>query len=195
MHRTLTILAVAALLASCDADSEYSSWPCRFSYDNSLHLDATLGAALDVNSPGTFCAVSEQTQAGVKWIVFENNKRQTSRLPETREEMLAQFILGLNNGIIVGFQSGVRDNFGNAAFTAYDIQCPNCVRDEQNTISPNYRVTMTDSGIATCPRCLRRYDLNFGGQLQNAQKNDVSLQKYVAMTSGRNGHVSVFRRR
>ena len=195
MLRLLSILFAASLLASCDADSEYSSWPCRFSYDNSLHLDATLGAALDVNSPGTFCAVSEQTQASVKWIVFENNKQQTSRQPETREEMLAQYILGLNNGIIVGFQSGVRDYAGNAVFTAYDIQCPNCVRDEQNTISPNYRVTMTDSGIATCKHCQRRYDLNFGGQLQNPQKNDKSLQKYVAMTSGSNGHVSVFRHR
>ena len=42
------------------------------------------------------------------------------------------FMLGINNGIIVGFQ--VLNTQPNGGFVAYDVQCPNCVRKENNTI-------------------------------------------------------------
>ena len=183
------------LFLSCEAENEYSTWPCRFAYDNSAHQDATLASAMDVNVPGIFCLITESVRGGVKYLNFKNNYNATSSLAETEAEKRAEYILGLNNGIIVGFQNAVLDDFGNAKFVAYDVQCPNCVRESGNTLSPTYGVSMSDKGIATCRSCGRKYDLNNGGVLQNGQAGDTGLEKYAASSSGPYEHLSVFRHR
>ena len=178
------------LLVGCKADEEYSTWPCRFAYDNQVHQDATLASAISGGSRGMFCLITENTRNGKKYLQFLSNNGDSSEQPETAEEVQAKFILGLNNGIIVGFQTLNQEPYG--GFVAYDVQCPNCVRRENNTVNPNYRVTMESNGIATCSKCGRQYDMNNNGLLRNAQEGDTGLQKYVAMTDGQ--HVSVFRR-
>ena len=184
------LLAVGCLLTSCNADEEYSPWPCRYAYDNQVHQDATLASAINGGSRGMFCLITESTRSGKKYLQFLSNNGDSSEQPETAEEVQAKFILGLNNGIIVGFQTlNMEPNYG---FTAYDVQCPNCVRNENNTINPNYRVTMESNGSATCSKCGRQYDKNNNGLLRNGQEGYTGLQKYVAMTDGL--HVSVFRR-
>ncbi len=183
------------LLTGCKADEEYSRWPCRFAYDNSLHVDATLAAALDVNSPGVFCRISESVEAGVKYLNFQNNYNISSYQRESEEEKRAEFVLGLNNGILVGFQNGMRDEFGNAIFVGYDVQCPNCVRDENNTLNPTYDIRVSENGIGTCRKCGRRYDLNNDGLLLEGKEGDKGMEKYAAATNGPYGHVSVFRKR
>ena len=183
------------VFTSCQAENEYSTWPCRFAYDNSTHQDATLASAMDVNVPGMFCLITESVRGGVKYLNFRSNYNAVSSLPETEAEKRAEYILGLNNGIIVGFQNAMLDDSGRARFVAYDVQCPNCVRLSGNTLSPNFGVSMDDKGIATCSKCGRKYDMNSGGILQNGQEGDTGLEKYAASTSGPFGHVSVFRHR
>lgn len=183
------------IFTSCEAENEYSTWPCRFAYDNSVHQDAALSSCMDVNVPGMFCLITESVRGGVKYLNFKTNHNMTSSQTETEAEKRAEYILGLNNGIIVGFQNAVLDDFGNARFVAYDVQCPNCVRQYNNRLSPNYGVSMDDKGIATCGKCGRRYDMNNGGILQNGQEGDTGLEKYAASTAGPFGHVSVFRHR
>ena len=185
------VLAVSSLLSSCSkAEEEYSTWPCRFAYDNLIHNDATLASAINVGSRGVFCLITENSRGGKKYLKFLNNNGDSSEQPESAEEELAKYILGLNNGIIVGFQTLNQEPYG--GFVGYDVQCPNCVRRENNTINPNYRVTMESNGIATCSKCGRTYDMNNGGLVRNPQEGDTGLQKYVALTDGQ--HVSVFRR-
>ena len=150
-------------LTSCQAEGEYSTWPCRFTYDNGLHIDPTLASS---NQGGD--ATHQQV---------------------TELERLTNYILGLNNGIIVGFQTF--NTAPNGGFVAYDVQCPNCVRRENNTINPKYPVTMSTNGIATCGKCGKKYDLNNGGLCQNGEEGDVGLQKYLASTTGPNGFLSV----
>ena len=181
------------LLAACSADEEYSTHACRFSYNNMIHNDVTLASAMDANSRGIFCLITEYTRAGVRYLVFENNLGQTSKQQETAEEVEAKFILGLNNGIIVGFQT-LNTEGTTGGFVGYDVQCPNCVRRENNTVNPNYRVKMESSGIATCTKCGKKYDMNNGGIIQNGEEGDRGLDKYVASTTGPLGVVSVFRR-
>ena len=181
------------LLAACSADEEYSTHACRFSYNNMIHNDATLASALNSSSRGVFCLISENTRAGVRYLLFENNLGQTSEKPETAEEVEAKFILGLNNGIIVGFQT-LNTEGASGGFVGYDVQCPNCVRRENNTVNPNYRVEMESSGIATCSKCGKKYDMNNGGIILNGEEGDRGLDKYVASTTGPLGVVSVFRR-
>ena len=156
------------LLTSCKADEEYSTHACRFSYNNMIHNDATLASALDANSRGVFCLISEKTRAGARYLVFESSLGMKSEQIETAEEVEAKF--------------------------GYDVQCPNCVRRENNTVNPNYRVTMESSGIATCGKCGKKYDMNNGGIVQNGEEDDRGLDKYVASTTGPFGVVSVFRR-
>ena len=183
------------IFTSCEAENEYSTWPCRFAYDNSVHQDAALSSCMDVNVPGMFCLITESVRGGVKYLNFKTNHNMTSSQTETEAEKRAEYVLGLNNGIIVGFQNAVLDDFGNARFVAYDVQCPNCVRQYNNRLSPNYGVSMDDKGIATCGKCGRRYDMNNGGILQNGQEGDTGLEKYAASTAGPFGQLSVFRHR
>lgn len=179
------------LLVGCKGDEpEYSTWPCRFAYDNSIHNDATLASAINSGSRGVFCLIKEDSHGGKKYLQFLSNNGDSSEQPETAEEIQAKFILGLNNGIIVGFQTLNLEPY--SGFVGYDVQCPNCVKRENNTTNPNYRVTMESNGIATCGKCGKSYDMNNGGLVRNGSEGDVGLQKYVAMTDGM--HVSVFRR-
>ena len=192
MRKFLPLLA-AALLVACSGDSEYSSWPCRFAYDNSIHQDATLATAMDEFSRGVFCRISEASQAGAKYLVFQSNQGMESRQRESAEEQRADFVLGLNNGIIVGYQTSAGDTRAKG-FVAYDEQCPNCVRRENNTLSPHYAVSISQNGIATCSKCGKKYDLNNGGIVQNGEKGDTGLEKFAAQTTGAYGYISVFRK-
>ena len=188
------LLASLLLLTGCSADKEFSEWPCRFEYDNSIHSDATLASALDKSSRGVFCLITESTRGGVKYLNFQNSSGLISEpVAESYEEAQKQFILGLNNGIIVGFQTLNTDS-PHGGFMAYDQQCPNCVRNENNTVNPNYRIQMSDNGIATCGKCGKKYDLNNGGIILNGNKDDTGLEKYVANTLGPFSWVSVRRR-
>lgn len=187
----LWLLAIGLLLSSCSkAEEEYSTWPCRFAYDNMVHNDATLASAITSGSRGIFCLITEDSRGGKKYLQFKSSNGESTEKPETAEEVQAKFILGLNNGVIVGFQTLNQEPYG--GFVGYDVQCPNCVRRENNTKNPNYRVTMESNGIATCSKCGKTYDMNNGGLIRNGQEGDTGLEKYVAMTDGQ--HVSVFRR-
>ena len=187
MRKTARLLLAACcmLLSACQAEGEFSTWPCRFGYDNGLHLDATLASAMEYNSRGVFCKIWESASGGVAFINFQNNHGMTSSKEETAMERQASYVLGLNNGIIVGFPS-LADGF-----VAYDAQCPNCVRASDNYVNPKFPVAMTSTGIATCQKCGRKYDLNNGGIIQNGEKGDVGLEKYLASTTGPQGYIAV----
>lgn len=184
---------ICLLLASCAADDEYSTWPCFFHYDNSVAQDATLATAQDAYSRGIFCLITESSHGGVKYLTFTNNQGLQSQVRETAMEQQANFVLGLNNGIIVGYQTLVTDGYG-AGFAAYDVQCPNCVRTTGNNVNPNYRVVMSStSGIVTCSKCGKKYDLNNGGIIQNGEKGDKGLEKYRTPATNPYGVIHVSR--
>ena len=172
------------LLASCQAEGEYSTWPCRFDYDNTVHQDATLATAMTIDSRGVFCKISE---SGVNYT-FQNNQNMASQQPKTEVEKRMSYVLGVNNGIIVGFQTF--NTTPNGGFVAYDAQCPNCVRSSGNYLNPKYPLSMSTSGIATCGKCGRKYDMNNGGIVQNGEEGDVGLEKYLASTTGPLGRLS-----
>ena len=183
---------ICLLLASCNADSEYSTWPCRFTYNNSLHLDPTLASAMNIDSRGVFCRIWESSMGGLVLHFQSNQGGDATHQPVTEMERQSNYILGLNNGIIVGFQTLNTQPYG--GFVAYDAQCPNCVRKTNNTLNPKFPVSMSPSGIATCSKCGKKYDMNNGGIVTNGGEGDKGLEKYVAATTGPFGYVSVFRK-
>ena len=183
----LLLLASCFLLSSCGAEQEYSSWSCRFIFNNGTYLDQTLGAAINPTIPGIFCKVTEQSRGGTRYLIFENNQGASSQHQMMAEELRQNLRIGQNNGIIVGVQ-----NFD--GFTAYDLQCPNCARRENNYVTPYYPVTLDKkgSGIVTCSKCGDQYDLNNGGLLVKGQEGDKGLERYRnARTEGPTGRVVV----
>ena len=171
-------------LTSCKAEGEYSTWPCRFDYDNMIHQDPTLMTAMNVDSRGVFCKIWE---SGVNYA-FQNNQNMHSEQPKTEEERRMNYVLGVNNGIIVGFQTF--NTSPNGGFVAYDAQCPNCVRKTNNYLNPKFPLSMTTSGIASCGKCGKKYDMNNGGIVQNGDEGDVGLEKYLSSTTGPLGRLS-----
>ncbi len=180
---TLSLLC-CLMLGGCTQEGEYSTWPCRFEYDNAIHQDPTLATALNVASKGVFCKISESGT----YYVFQNNQNMESRQPKTAQETQRNYVLGVNNGIIVGFQT--LNDYPYGGFAAYDAQCPNCVRETNNYLNPKFPLSMSSSGIATCSKCGRKYDLNNSGLIQNGKEGDVGLEKYLATTTGPLGYLS-----
>ena len=185
----LYLLLSPFIFSSCNAEGEYSTWPCRFTYDNSLHLDATLASAMNVDSRGVFCKIWDSSMGGLVLHFQSNQGGDATHQPVTEMERQSNYILGLNNGIIVGFQTMNTQPYG--GFVAYDAQCPNCVRRENNYLNPKFPLSMSSSGIASCGKCGKKYDLNNGGLIQNGEEGDVGLQKYLATTTGPYGFLSV----
>lgn len=187
----LAMIAMFLLLA-CNADNEYSSQPCYFAYQNSNYLDETLATAMNPQSRGVFCQISESRSSGVTYLNFKNNQGLTSQKKETALEQQTAYVIGLNNGIIVGFQT--LNDTPNGGFAAYDLQCPNCVRRHSSYTNPKYRLTMLTSGIATCSSCGKHYDMNNRGVIQDGEADDVNLTQYVATTTGPFGYLLVHNR-
>lgn len=176
-------------LTSCGAEQAYSSWSCRFIFNNGTYLDQTIGVAINPTVPGIFCQITEESKGGTRYLVFENNQGATSRHQMMAEELRSNLRIGQNNGIIVGVQS-----LGDYVFAAYDLQCPNCARRENNIVTPHYPVVLDQkgSGVVTCSKCGDQYDLNNGGLLVKGQEGDKGLERYRnARTEGPTGRVVV----
>ena len=178
-------------LSSCTAETEYSSQPCFFAYQNATFLDATLASAMDANSRGVFCQISESVSGGATFLDFKNNMGMSSQKKESALEQGTTYIIGINNGIIVGYQALALSDSPNGGFAAYDLQCPNCVRKHTSYTNPKYRLTMESSGIATCGTCGKKYDMNNRGVIQNGESGDVNLIQYLASTTGPFGYILV----
>jgi len=180
MKRLFPVIGLLALFAflSCNADYEYSRYPCYFIFDNSKHLDPTLTSALNSSSPGIFCCVTQTTESGVTYVNFSNNQGLSSRQAKNAVDQKYTYVLGLNNGIIVGF--GNLDN--PATLYAYDRQCPNCANGA-SAYSPKYPLTMSSDGKASCSKCKRVYDMNNNGIIVSGATGD-KLWRYHATCTG-----------
>lgn len=170
--------------AGCDSMDEYSRHPCYVVIDNN-RADATLSSAMNPLSPGVFCMITETIKGGAKFFSFQNNQGLSSSIPKTAVDERVTCIMGMNNGIIVGY--------GNldypAMFYAYDKECPNCF--DFNGIPVRSRPLRMDSkGWAICDRCKRVYDLNNRGFVVDGEQGQP-LTRYRASSSGPNGILSV----
>lgn len=181
MHRyriLLTLLFVATFLACGDVEYEYSSIPCYFVYDNNTHQDPTLSSALSQSAPGTFCYISQSSKSGTTYVNFSTNQGLSSSQAKTALDNKYTYVLGLNNGIIVGY-----GNLNSpATLYAYDHQCPNCA-SSTSAYSPKYPLTMTTDGKAKCSKCGRTYDMNNGGIVSDGDSGN-KLTRYRVYSAG-----------
>lgn len=170
--RTLALtLALTVTMACTDSEYEYSSHQAYLLFDNATHLDPTLSSALVQLSPGVFCRIYTK---GDNYFYFESNQGLTSRSVMTAVDMQRTLVLGVYNssGIIVGY--GTLDY--PATLYCYDSQCPNCY--DQLSL-PRYVLTMDETGIASCSKCGRSYNLNNGGIISSGgEQGDLKLYRY-----------------
>lgn len=164
-------------LVGCNAEYEYSRYPCYFVFDNGTHQDAALSSALNNLSPGTFCYIYQSTKAGAVYVNFSTNQGLSSSQLKNAIDQKYTYTLGVNNGIIVGF--GNLDN--PAQLYAYDHQCPNCA-NSGSAYSPKYPLSMSTDGKATCSKCKRVYDMNNGGIIVNGEGGDKLWRYHVTCT-------------
>ena len=184
---TLLTLVFALILTACgDSENEYTIGSCYFVIDNSVHQDATLATAMNINAPGLFCTITKGMEKGTEKFFFTNNAGQGSSVPLNALDSRRTLILGHNNGIIVGF--GNMDS--PAKFYAFDRECPNCF-DPQAIPIRSHPLSVGSSGMATCATCKRQYNLNNDGFIATGD-NGKRLTRYRASTTGTYGVLSVY---
>lgn len=170
--RTLLLaLALCCATACSDSEYEYSSHQAYLLFDNATHLDTTLSSALVQLSPGIFCRIYTK---GDNYFYFESNQGLSSKSAMTAVDLQRTLVLGVYNssGIIVGY--GTLDS--PATLYCYDNQCSNCY--EQLSL-PRYALTMDETGIASCSKCGRTYNLNNGGIIESGgEEGDIKLFRY-----------------
>ncbi|KXB48407.1 hypothetical protein HMPREF1870_00455 [Bacteroidales bacterium KA00344] len=170
---------VATLFACGDTEDLYSRHFCRLFFDNSIYNDATLATAMTPNS-GAFVTI---TIVG-KQYVFTSNQGLSSKVNITAKEEQMVAVLGMNNGIIVGYGTSIPSKF-----YAYDRECPNCF-DVNALPVRSYKLTVSDFGTATCAHCHRQYNMNNGGMVSKGD-NGKKLTLYYATTTGPYGKLNI----
>ena len=181
----LLALAVVLLIGCGDSSNEYTIGTCYVVIDNGIHQDATLAGAMNPNAPGIFCIVKSNTRGGVTYFDFTNNAGVSSSKQLTAIDTRRTLIMGQNNGIIVGYGTL---NIP-PTFYAYDLECPNCF--DPNAIPMKSKpLSVSTSGIATCPVCHRQYDLNNSGFISSGEAGK-KLTRYHASTTGPFGVLAV----
>ena len=173
------------MVACSNVMDEYCRRPCYVVIDNSLHLDPSLAAAMNPISPGVFCTIKETLQGGAYYYAFATNTGLSSSVIMNAIELKVTRIVGMNNGVIVGY--GNLDN--PAIFYAYDLECPNCFDPDAVPVKSK-ALTIDDKGHASCKVCSRIYDLNNRGYIIQGESGNP-LNRYPASTTGPFGNLVI----
>lgn len=184
-----TLCASSLMLAGCGEDIgyTYSNYHCNLTIDNSTHQDPTLGSAMNALSPGVFCKIGFDSKGSDKFV-FTNNQGQSTTSPFNAidERLESQLHIGLNQAVYVGY--GNLDN--PAQFYAYDAECPNCFSASALPLR-SYPISVSQTGIATCSRCKRTYNMNTGGNVVSGETGK-NLTLYRATTTGAYGLLRIY---
>ena len=184
MRKTNIIIAFILLLLtnSCsNVQNEFSSNKCYFVFENN---NSRLAEAMTAYS-GVFCTVSLVNEKGAQYYAFTNNAGLKKTILTDLDKQRTH-ILGLNNGLIVGYGK-LSDPL---TFYAYDLECPNCFDPDAIPVRSK-KLSISTSGIATCNVCKRQYDLNNSGIIISGDKGN-KLTRYRASTTGPYGTLSVY---
>lgn len=164
---------ILLLFVSCSDDNEFNAeYQCYFTFDTNIHNTSILRNALNSLAPGTFAYVSTTLKnGGVRYVSISLNdgKNNEETAITTAEETRRSYILGINNGLIIGYGS-----LSNGTLYAFDHQCPNCVREYALY---KYPLNWTNNGNwVICKNCQRTYDLNNGGFIVEGEKGSKLIR-------------------
>lgn len=177
------ILAATTIISCGDSEFEFSSTPCYVFIDNSVHQNPVLASALTRYS-GTFVTISTATKSGARFFTFKDNHGNQSESRFNAYDERRSLHIGMNGSVVVGYGNSV-----DGILYAYDLECPNCF--DANALPLKSRpLSVSESGIASCPYCHRKYDMNNGGFITDGDKGD-KLTRYRCSATGPNGVLTV----
>ena len=188
IKRFLFALLAFVMLTACSDDFyDRSPYPCFFRFDNKLHQNALMAAALTPNS-NIFIKISMKTSGGINYVVLSTSDKKTDEVAITTEiENYANYQLGANNGIIVGY-----DGFS-GKFVAYDAQCRNCYANA-GAYTPNRPLTWTNTTTEVkCDKCGRHYNLNMNGVVTSGEGGEKLWPYTNVSCTGQYGLLTVTR--
>lgn len=166
-------------LSACSGEFEYSSpYRCFFRFDNKIHQNGLIASALTPYS-NVFVKISKKVSGGVNYVVLSTSDGQKSEdvAITTEIENYANYELGANNGIIVGYSTM------NEKYVAFDAQCRNCYSNA-GAYTPNRPLTWTKNTTEVkCDHCGRRYDLNMNGVVSSDEGGEKLWQYHVTCTN------------
>lgn len=170
LRRALAGVAAAAALAACSGDSLYCRYPCRLVLNTATYLSPSVLAT--VGTKGVFCKATKGSSA--TRINFSNSAGLADAVDLAGFDQRATTILGTNGSLIFGYGSLDEP----PVLYAYDGECPNCFDPEAVPVVSR-RLTLGTDGLATCPTCHRRYNLNTGGGVVDGDRGS-RLWRYRA---------------
>ena len=188
--KRIFVLASSVLALACgDAQNEFSSARCFFVFDNAVHQNSVLSAAMTPRAHVFATVKKTTTWVGGHQVIYlsftSNQGGQTEASKANAVDLKRSILLGLGNGLVVGY-GHLSDPL---TFYAYDLECPNCFSAE---VIPqkDFFLTIDGNGTATCSTCRRQYDLNNGGIITAGDRGH-KLIRYRASTSGPLGVLAV----
>ena len=173
-YTMLMLIAIAAIgiICSCEkAENLYSIYRAYFRY-NPVSAQPNLFRAC--TSLGEFCSITYPIGAN-SYVVKSPSNSSIDYIPRTAVQGYQNFILGVGGGLIVGLPIIPEMMEEESHITCYDLCCPNCYVNSGLC----KHLTLHTSGTATCPLCLRKYDMNNLGII-TAGDAGRSLFRYYA---------------
>ncbi len=166
-------------LMSCDNDFEYGSpFRCNFCFDNSIHQDALMAAAVTPYS-NTFVRVRKRIYGKINYVILDTKGQDVKEIPITTErENFTKYALGGNEVIVIGF------NTLNECLVAYDGMCRYCYEQNGRYISLDWN---TETSMV-CSKCHKVYNLLMNGICDD--ENPVQLWQYHVSATSPNGIIT-----
>lgn len=181
-RKVLTFIMLCfMMLQSCTTETTFTNYPCYLVLDNGIHNDPTLASAMNALSPGVFCTIVDNETA--KQYEFRSNYGASSVTKFNGIDERRTRALGMNNALIVGFGTLTGE------FYAYDRECPICFDPQAVPVRSKPLATSAD-GLAACPVCKRKFDMNNGGNCVT-EGGVGGLRRYRCMTTGPMGVLNV----
>lgn len=178
------LFLAATVFVSCDkSEFEFSSTPCYVFIDNSVHQNPVLASGLTRYS-GTFVTISTATKSGARYFIFKDNHGSQSESRFNAYDERRSLQIGKNGAVVVGYGNSV-----DGILYAYDLECPNCFNPDALPLKSR-QLAISESGMASCPYCHRKYDMNNGGFITDGD-NGNKLTRYRCSATGPNGVLTV----
>lgn len=170
---TLCVLLTMLAVAGCGkVEDEFSTHQCYFHFNATIHNTSIIKNLC--TSYEYYGMVTKQPLSGKTFTLVTtlfSGEKQSDNITtdmETRESC----ILGLNNGLIIGFSQL------NQVLYVFDRQCPNCFEE---TGSTNHPLSWGENDkTVKCNHCHRSYNLSNGGICEQGSK----LYRYRATFTG-----------
>ena len=180
LGKTLLVIPCALfLLSSCKSDEvqyAFCSYKAFFRYDDVINT-FPLKAALASGS-GLYCSIYPTTNSK---LIFQAPGVTPLPVNVTAIAYYSDYINPTGCGFIVGCSNVPDATTGELPILCYDRGCPNCYEN----LGISKPLSVSETGMATCPRCNRVYDLNNLGIISSGEKG-IKLFRFRVAYDGSN---------